>query len=143
MVSESKVRNCNGFTLVEILVVMVLIALLSSLVAPKLFSKLGSSKVKAAGAQLKMIETALDAFRLDVGRYPTSSESLGVLWADPGTLKRWDGDYLPKPVKADPWGNAYQYKVPGVGGKPFDLLSLGADGRSSGVEENADISVWD
>ncbi|NPA54619.1 MAG: type II secretion system major pseudopilin GspG [Aquificae bacterium] len=133
----------RGFTLIELLVVMVIIALLASLVAPKLFSKLGSSKQKAAKAQIQMIETALDAFRLDVGRYPTTAEGLKVLWEDPGNIKGWDGPYLPKPVKADPWGNPYVYKSPGDNGKPFELKSLGADGKEGGTGENADISVWD
>lgn len=133
----------RGFTLIELLVVMVIIALLASLVAPKLFSKLGASKQKAAKAQIQMIETALDAFRLDVGRYPTTAEGLKVLWQDPGNIKGWDGPYLPKPVKADPWGNPYVYKSPGDNGKPYELKSLGADGKEGGTGENADISVWD
>ncbi len=139
----NKRKRERGFTLIELLVVMVIIALLASLVAPKLFSKLGSSKQKAAKAQIQMIETALDAFRLDVGRYPTTAEGLKVLWEDPGNIKGWDGPYLPKPVKADPWGNPYVYKSPGDNGKPFELKSLGADGKEGGTGENADISVWD
>ncbi len=138
-----KRRKERGFTLIELLVVMVIIALLASLVAPKLFSKLGASKQKAAKAQIQMIETALDAFRIDVGRYPTTAEGLKVLWEDPGNIKGWDGPYLPKPVKSDPWGNPYVYKSPGENGKPFELKSLGADGKEGGTGENADISVWD
>ncbi len=138
-----KRKREKGFTLIELLVVMVIIALLASLVAPKLFSKLGSSKQKAAKAQIQMIETALDAFRLDVGRYPTTAEGLKVLWEDPGNIKGWDGPYLPKPVKSDPWGNPYVYRSPGDNGKPFELKSLGADGKEGGTGENADISVWD
>ncbi len=140
---ERRKRGEKGFTLIELLVVMVIIALLASLVAPKLFSKLGASKQKAAKAQIHMIETALDAFRLDVGRYPTTAEGLKVLWQDPGNIKGWDGPYLPKPVKADPWGNSYVYKSPGDNGKPYELKSLGADGKEGGTGENADISVWD
>ncbi len=140
---ERRKRGEKGFTLIELLVVMVIIALLASLVAPKLFSKLGASKQKAAKAQIQMIETALDAFRLDVGRYPTTAEGLKVLWQDPGNIKGWDGPYLPKPVKADPWGNPYVYKSPGDNGKPYELKSLGADGKEGGSGENADISVWD
>jgi general secretion pathway protein G len=138
-----KRKREKGFTLIELLVVMVIIALLASLVAPKLFSKLGSSKQKAAKAQIQMIETALDAFRLDVGRYATTAEGLKVLWEDPGNIKGWDGPYLPKPVKSDPWGNPYVYRSPGDNGKPFELKSLGADGKEGGTGENADISVWD
>ena len=139
----AKMKNRSGFTLIEILVVMALIALMASLVAPKLFNKLGSSKVKVAIAQVEMLEVALDAFRLDVGRYPSTDEGLQVLWLDNNTLNSWDGPYLPKPVKADPWGAAYEYKTPGGNGHPFDLFSLGADNKVGGVGENADISIWD
>ncbi len=135
--------NKKGFTLIELLVVMVIIGLLASLVAPKLFNKLGSSKIKAAKAQIEMIGTALDAFRLDVGRYPTTQEGLQVLWKNPGNIKKWDGPYLPKPVLADPWGNPYIYKSPGADGKPYDLESLGADGKTGGTGEDKDISIWD
>jgi len=138
-----KLKERRGFTLIELLVVMVIIALLASLVAPKLFNKLGASKQKAAKAQIKMIETALDAYRLDVGRYPSTSEGLKVLWENPGNIKGWDGPYLPKPVKEDPWGCPYVYKSPGDNGKPFELKSLGADCREGGEGENKDISVWD
>ncbi len=136
-------RKDNGFTLIEILVVIALIALLASLVGPKLFSKLGSSKVKTAKVQISMLETSLDAFRLDMGRYPTATEGLQVLWDNPGNLVNWDGPYLPKPVKQDPWGNPYIFQSPGPDAKPFDLISLGADGQTGGVGENVDTSVWD
>ncbi len=134
-------KNNKGFTLIELLVVMIIIGLLASLVAPKLFNKLESSKRKTAKAQIQMIETALDAFRLDVGRYPTTQEGLKVLWKNPGNIKKWDGPYLPKPVKEDPWGNPYVYKSPGEHG-PYDLYSLGADGKPGGTGDNADITSW-
>ena len=134
-------KNNKGFTLIELLVVMIIIGLLASLVAPKLFNKLESSKRKTAKAQIQMIETALDAFRLDVGRYPTTQEGLKVLWKNPGNIKNWDGPYLPKPVKEDPWGNPYVYKSPGEHG-PYDLYSLGADGKPGGTGDNADITSW-
>ncbi len=136
-----KKGNNKGFTLIELLVVMIIIGLLASLVAPKLFNKLESSKRKTAKAQIQMIETALDAFRLDVGRYPTTQEGLKVLWENPGNIKKWDGPYLPKPVKEDPWGNPYVYKSPGEHG-PYDLYSLGADGKPGGTGDNADITSW-
>jgi general secretion pathway protein G len=135
--SESK-----GFTLIEILVVITMIALLASLVAPKLFSKLGSSKIKTTRAQIQMIETALDAFRLDFGRYPTEAEGMQILWTKPPNLLKWDGPYLPKPVKEDPWGGPYHYKSPAGDGHEFDVFSLGADGREGGSGEDGDISVW-
>jgi len=133
----------KGFTLIELLVVIVIIGLLASLVAPKLFGKLESAKVKTAKAQLSMISTALDAFKLDVGRYPTTQEGLKVLWQNPGNINNWNGKYLPKPVKKDPWGHPYYYKQPGENGEPYDLKSLGADGQLGGTGQNKDISVWE
>ena len=135
-------RRRKAFTLIEILIVITIIALMASLVAPKLFSKLESSKQKVAKTQIHLIENALDAFRLDVGRYPTTEEGLKVLWENPGNIKGWDGPYLPKPVKEDPWGHPYVYKCPGKHGK-YDLYSLGADGKPGGKGENKDITSWE
>ena len=139
----SSYNNSKGFTLIELLVVIVIIGLLASLVTPKLFSKLGTAKEKTAKAQVEMIVTALDAFKLDVGRYPTTDEKLEVLWKDPGTINKWKGPYLPKPIVGDPWEDPYYYKSPGVDKKPFDLKSLGADGKEGGEGENKDISAWE
>ena len=141
--TSATIKNNKGFTLIEMLVVMVMIGLLASLVAPKLFNKLGKSKIKTAQAQISMIDTALSAVRLDVGRYPTEEEGLKVLWTDPGNVKMWDGPYLPKPVKTDPWGTPYVYKSPGTNDKACDIIALGADGQEGGTDENSDISVWD
>ena len=135
-------RNKHAFTLIELLVVIVIIGLLASLVAPKLFGKLEDAKVKTAKAQLSMISTALDAFKLDVGRYPTTQEGLKVLWQNPG-ISNWHGKYLPKPIEKDPWGHPYVYKSPGADGNPYELKSYGADGKPGGSGENKDISVWD
>ena len=132
----------RGFTLIELLVVIAIIALLASLVAPKLFGKLEDAKVKTAQAQISMISTALDAFKLDVGRYPTTQEGLKVLWQNTSNIPNWHGKYLPKPIYKDPWGNPYFYKSPGNDGEPYDLKSFGADGKSGGTGENKDISVW-
>lgn len=139
----TSVANTKGFTLLEMLVVIVMIGLLASLVAPKLFHKLGKSKIKIAQAQIGLIETAADAFRLDVGRYPSEQEGLQILWIAPENLKMWDGPYLPKPPKADPWGTPFIYRSPGKNDRPYDILSLGGDGSEGGTGENADISVWD
>lgn len=125
-------RN-KGFTLIELLIVMVIIGLLASLVAPKMFSKVESSKRGTASAQLEMLATALDAFRLDVGRYPDTLEELRQ-----SDKRGWDGPYMPKELPLDPWGNPYQYKYPGISAD-YDLKSLGADGIESGEEDNADI----
>jgi len=133
----------SAFTLVELLVVIVIIALLSSLVAPKFFGKLDSAKVKTAYTQMQMLSQGLDGFRIDTGRYPTTEEGLKILWARNSDIKNWDGPYLPKPVKEDPWGNPYHYKQPGKDGNPYDLFSYGSDGKEGGSGDAKDISVWE
>lgn len=133
----------NAFTLVELLVVIVIIALLSSLVAPKFFGKLDNAKVKTAYAQMQMLSTALDAFRLDVGRYPKTDENLKILWVKESDLKNWDGPYLPKKVNKDSWGNPYIYKYPGSNKNDYDLFTYGSDGKEGGNDDAADVSVWE
>jgi len=133
----------SAFTLVELLVVIVIIALLSSLVAPKFFGKLDNAKVKTAYTQMQMLSQALDSFRLDVGRYPTTEEGLKILWVKESNTKNWDGPYLPKAVKKDPWGNPYHYKKPGKDGNEYALYSLGSDGKEGGSDDAKDISVWE
>ena len=130
----------KAFTLIELLVVIVIIGLLASLVAPKFFGKLDDAKLKTARAQMEMLSTSLDAFRLDVGRYPNSNEGLEILWKHEDTsVKGFMGPYLPKPVKEDPWGNPYQYKSSGGEKTPYKLYSFGPDG----VEGGEDLSVWE
>ncbi len=133
--------NKKAFTLVELLVVVIIIGLLASIIAPKFFGKLDNAKVQTATAQIELISTALDTFRLDVGRYPTSQEGLKSLWKNSG-IENWNGKYLPKPLKADPWGGQYYYKQPGSDGNDYDLMSLGADGKLGGKGKNEDISFW-
>lgn len=135
-------RRRKGFTLIEILIVVAIIALLASLVAPRLFGKLETSKQKIAKTQINLIETALDMFRLDVGRYPTTQEGLKVLWKNPGNIPNWQGPYLKKPIEKDPWGHPYIYICPGKHGA-YDLYSLGADGKPGGTGENKDITSWE
>jgi len=106
-----------------------------------MFQKVGSSKQKAAKAQIALLGTALDAYRLDVGRYPTTEEGLEALRRNPGHAG-WDGPYLPKDVPPDPWGKGYLYRSPGERGD-YDLASLGADGQEGGEGENADVTSWD
>ncbi len=131
----------RGFTLVEILVVVVVIAILATLVAPNVFQHVGSARETTAKSQIEMLGAALDAYRLHVGRYPTTEEGLGALWIKPATAPAtWRGPYLRKSVPLDPWGNAYEYASPGEQNREgYDLRSLGRDGRRGGENEDADI----
>lgn len=135
--STSRMRH--GFTLLELLVVIVIIGLLASYVGPKYFSQLGKSEVTVAKAQVAAFEKALDAFRLDVGRYPTTEEGLAGLLMKPSAATKWNGPYLKKDVPQDPWGNSYIYRSPGSKGE-YEVLSYGKDGQPGGANENADIS---
>lgn len=132
----------SGFTLVELLVVMVIIGLLAALVVPRFIRQEEKAKVKAAQAQIELLGTALDTFRLDVGRYPTTQEGLEALRRQPGGVQKWDGPYLKKEVPLDPWGKPYLYKSPGEHG-PYDLLSYGADGTPGGEGDNRDVTSWE
>jgi general secretion pathway protein G len=129
-----------GFTLLELLVVIVIIGLLAAYVGPKYFSQLGKSEVTVAKAQIEAFEKALDTFRLDVGRYPTTEEGLNALMTAPPTVAaKWNGAYLKKGIPLDPWGHPYQYKAPGSKAE-YEILSLGKDGQPGGTGDNADIS---
>jgi general secretion pathway protein G len=134
--------SSRGFTLLELLVVMVVIGLLSGLVAPRYFAQVGKSQIKVAKAQIDGLDKALDQFRIDVGRYPTSEEGLQALVAQPSGETKWAGPYLKKGVPLDPWGRAYVYACPSSHGGDFDLLSYGKDGRPGGSGEDADITNW-
>ena len=134
-------RREEGFTLVEILIVVIIIGLLAALVGPKLFGKVSGAKLKAAKAQIELFGTALDTFRLDLGRYPTAEEGLKALREKPSGTEGWQGPYLPKEIPVDPWGRPYVYKSPGDHGD-YDLLSYGLDGAEGGEAENQDIVSW-
>jgi general secretion pathway protein G len=136
-----KPERMRGFTLLELLVVMVIIGLLAGYVGPKYFSQIGKSEVKATKAQIDALGKAIDQFRLDIGRYPTTEEGLGILVTRPPNIPKWEGPYLTKSVPIDPWGSPYIYKAPGDHGD-YDLLSYGKDGRPGGDGENADITNW-
>ncbi|MFI5310244.1 MAG: type II secretion system major pseudopilin GspG [Gemmatimonadales bacterium] len=134
-----------GFTLIEILVVIVVIAILATLVAPNVFQHVGAAKSATAKSQIEMLGAALDAYRLDNGAYPTTQQGLGALWEKP-TLDppaNWRGPYLRKPVPPDPWGRPYLFAFPGQQNPlGYDLLSFGADGKPGGEGEDADILSW-
>jgi general secretion pathway protein G len=131
----------QGFTLLELLVVMVIIGLLAGLVAPRYFGQVGKSQVKVAAAQIDSLDKALVQFRLDTDRFPTTEEGLAALNEEPPDIVNWGGPYLKKAVPMDPWGKPYIYKEPGEHGD-FDLYTLGKDGSPGGTAENADITNW-
>jgi general secretion pathway protein G len=135
-------RWLAGFTLLELLVVIVVIGLLAGLVAPRYFDQVGKSNTKIANAQINSLEKALDQYRLDVGAYPTSEQGLQALFFRPNNVEKWQGPYLKKPAPPDPWGRPYRYKSPGERGD-YDLASFGADGQAGGTGENVDVSNWD
>jgi general secretion pathway protein G len=134
-------RRERGFTLVEILVVIIIIGLLAALVGPRLFGKVSAAKQKAAKAQIELFGTALDALRLDVGRYPTTEEGLKALREKPSGMDGWKGPYLSKEIPVDPWRKSYVYKCPGEYGD-YDLTSYGLDGTEGGEGENEDVVSW-
>jgi len=131
----------RGFTLLELLVVMVIIGLLAAYVGPKYFSQVGKSEVKTTRAQIVGFEKALEQYRMEVGNLPTTEQGLAALVSRPNGVARWDGPYLGKTVPLDPWGHAYVYKSPGDHGE-FDILSYGRDGRPGGDGLDADITNW-
>jgi general secretion pathway protein G len=134
-------KRAFGFTLLELLVVMVIIGLLAAYVGPQYFSQLGKSEVKAAQAQVSALQKALDTYRIDVGHYPTSEQGLTALNVRPQNEAKWSGPYLQKTVPLDPWGRPYLYKSPGEHGE-YDLYSFGKDGQAGGTGDAVDITSW-
>ncbi|HEY5895997.1 MAG TPA: type II secretion system major pseudopilin GspG [Burkholderiales bacterium] len=130
--------KCKGFTLLELLVVIVIIGLLAGYVAPRYFGQVGKSEVQVARAQIDSLEKALDQYRLDNRHYPSAEQGLDALVLKPADEASWSGPYLKKAVPNDPWGRPYVYRVPGAKGD-FDLYSLGRDGKPGGSGEDADI----
>ena len=132
-------RKQGGFTLLELLVVIVIIGLLAGYVAPRYFAQVGKSEVQVARAQIDSLEKALDQYRLDTRHYPSTEQGLAALVLRPQGEAAWTGPYLKKAVPSDPWGRAYVYRVPGEHGD-FDLYSLGKDGKPGGTGEDADVA---
>lgn len=131
----------RGFTLLELLVVVAIIALLVGYVAPRYFSQVGKSEVGLARAQIDSLEKALDQYRLDTGHYPSTEQGLAALQARPANEAKWSGPYMRKTIPPDPWGQPYRYQSPGSHGE-VDLYSYGKDGQSGGEGEAADIGNW-
>jgi general secretion pathway protein G len=138
--SNRAVAKLGGFTLLELLVVIVIIGLLAGYVAPRYFSQVGKSETQVARAQIESLEKALDQYRLDVRRYPSAEEGLTALVAKPAEAQNWSGPYLRKAVPNDPWGRPYVYRVPGQKGE-FELFSYGRDGKAGGAGEDADVGL--
>jgi len=142
--NERKVLSgCQrGFTLIELMVVMIILGLLAALVVPKMFGKLETAKTNASYAQIELFGTALDSYRLDVGKYPSSSEGLEALISEVSGAEEWNGPYLRKnEIPLDSWGKEYIYESPGSHGD-YDLYSLGADASEGGEGEDRDIVSW-
>ena len=131
----------KGFSLIELLIVMVIMGLLAALVGPRMFGKVGKSKQNAARSQMALFETALDTYRLDVGKYPSTEQGLQALRTKPSDEEKWDGPYLPKSVPKDPWGHPYIYRRTDNG--EVEMISLGANGTEGGGGEDKDISSRD
>ncbi len=143
---RSKIRNPQskerGFSLIELIVVLVILGLLAAVVAPRVFHKLATGKMEIAKIQIKELEGGLELFSFDVARYPTTGEGLEALIRNPGNLEAWRGPYLKKSeLPKDPWGKPYVYRSPGQHGD-YDLLSCGPDGAEGGEGENADLTSW-
>ncbi|MDH3358673.1 MAG: type II secretion system major pseudopilin GspG [Desulfobacterales bacterium] len=134
-------RNTTGFTLIELLIVMVIIGLLAAFVAPRFFGQEKKAKQRGAKGQIALLESALDTYRLDVGRYPSTEQGLEALREQPDGIDKWDGPYLRKELPVDPWGNPYVYESPSEHGD-YAIVSYGADGKPGGEEMDMDIVSW-
>lgn len=136
---KSRWRSSGGFTLLELLVVILIIGLLTGIVAPRFMSQITRSEVTAAKAQIDAFDKALQAFRIDVGRYPTTGEGLRVLVELPANEPRWRGPYLKDAIPLDPWNRPYEYRFPSTRGKDYDVTSYGRDRAAGGTGDDADL----
>lgn len=139
--SRCRGRRPLGFTLLEMLVVLVIIGLLTSYVAPRFFAQVGRSEIKVAKAQMEAFGKALDQYRLDMGRYPNTEQGLAALMLAPDASGRWQGPYLNKALPKDPWGHDYAYFAPGKNSE-YAIISYGRDGKPGGQGDAEDISTW-
>lgn len=142
LISERKRRAQAGVTLIEMLVVVAIIGLFAALVVPKMLGKADAARRTAARTQINAFSTALGAYKLDTGLYPTTELGLNALRVKPEAVNQWNGPYLPQDIPMDPWGRPYLYKYPGEHGDEPDIVSLGADGQAGGDGNNADIVSW-
>lgn len=141
MTTSQAKRRSAGFTLMELLVVLAILGLLMSLVAPQVLNQLGGAKTKTALIQIRDLEQALEMYKLDVGRYPNTEQGLAALVTRPGESAGWNGPYLKGAIPDDPWGRAYIYKYPGERGE-IDIYTYGQNGAPGGDGEDADVGNW-
>jgi general secretion pathway protein G len=142
-ISYQRTNSIPGFTLIELLIVMVIIGLLAAFVVPKLIGRVGESKQTAAKAQIELISTAIDVYKLDTGKYPSQDTGLQSLNTKPGDVQNWKGPYMKKEkIPKDPWSADYIYKYPGTHGD-YDLISYGADGSEGGSGDDKDLVSWE
>lgn len=134
-------QRSNGFTLLELLVVILIIGLLTGIVGPRFLGQIGRSEVTAARAQLDAFDKALQAYRIDIGQFPSETSGLQALLVAPPSETRWRGPYLKGQIPRDPWGRPYQYRMPGAAGKDFELQTLGKDGAVGGTGDDTDLAL--
>ena len=136
-------RGSRGFSLLELLVVLLLLGTFAGIFAPKIFGQAEKAKQKAAKLEIDQIGQALDLYKLEIGRYPTSQEGLAALMTAPSGVSNWNGPYLKRnAVPKDPWSNEYRYVSPGDQNRPYDIISLGSDGKEGGDGDGKDINSW-
>lgn len=134
-------KTQQGFSLMELLIVLVIMGLLAAIVYPRFSDRAWKARQKTAKTQISQLETTLETYRLDTGKYPTTEQGLQALMVKPQNVQKWEGPYLTKELPSDPWGNPYHYKAPGDHG-PFDIISFGSDGKPGGEGEDTDIVSW-
>ena len=139
----NSVRNSRGFSLLELLVVLLLLGAFAGIFAPKIFGQAEKAKQKAAKLEIDQIGQALDLYKLEIGRYPTTQEGLASLMTAPSGVANWNGPYLKRSaVPKDPWNNEYKFVSPGDQSRPYDIISLGGDGKEGGDGDGKDITSW-